>query len=202
MPSETCARIISNILNPLVLPLFVIGFVAVISTPNLVSELKIFTLSTVLFAGIPLVAVVLILSGSKHSSIDFDARSSRHWLYLSSILSYGVGGLVVFADLFSGMFRVIIVVYTLNLIVAFLLNLRWKVSVHSGSLFSTAILFLWIGMRFEFHPWALFFGAFLLISSPLVFWSRRKLKVHSLTELFLGAFTGLVISIVGIWLFG
>lgn len=145
---------------------------------------------------IPLLGVFIILKWSASGSVDFDKRGSRHVLYLIAIASYSAGAWLVWVLNLPEVYLVIVFTYLINLIAAFILNLRWKVSVHVGSLFSSIVLLSWIGLANDIRLLPIVVGLIFFLISPLIFWARRKLNVHTPRQLFLGAATGTVVSLV------
>ncbi|WP_103665019.1 hypothetical protein [Gracilimonas amylolytica] len=190
-----CARVISDILNPLVLPVLVFG-VAGMSISGSTSQMLLLTgVSAVFFLIIPLSMALIMRQSNKFQTLDFKGRTSRNWLYLSSVLSV-LAGYLIFEEIFVGAPEVLMLIYLFNLIIAFLLNLKWKISVHTGSMVTAIILLGWIQWMAQntFIPGMV--SAVLLLMLPFVIWSRLHLKVHSRFEVILGGMVSLISTLM------
>ncbi|MDR8392083.1 hypothetical protein NC796_13090 [Aliifodinibius sp. S!AR15-10] len=199
------ARWISDLANPLFVPpivFIVIGVLNNIST----AELGWLTLLSLCFyTFIPLVTALALLKSGHIESLDIPRRESRNLLYLLGIASAAVGSLALgiffyphrpFLTLISGIFCI-------NPVIGYLLNRRWKVSIHSASISSGGIILLF------FYLWELgitqstaivFSLILLLIILPVMMWSRFYLEVHTMPELIGGATAGIFFTTVEILL--
>ena len=140
------ARIASDLANPLVIPLFVLGIIGYevqLTGSNLVMLVGI---AAIFYLLIPVTVALLIFSRRQENSLDFPERSSRTGLYSTSILSAMVGGILI-VELYSiSIIQLTGIVFFINLIFAFFINLRWKISVHSGALTTGGTCLLLFGV--------------------------------------------------------
>lgn len=191
------ARWVSDLANPLFIPPFV--FILVGSLQNLTSQeyYWLISLSILFYTLIPLGAAVILLRTGRIESLDIVQREARNLLYILGIVSASVGSFVLglyfiyhrpFITLISGVFFI-------NPMLGYILNKKWKVSIHSGSVASGGIILLcyYFWETVQPAPAVLFFSlGMLLILLPLIMWSRFKLRVHTLSELLGGVSAGIV----------
>lgn len=97
---------------------------------------------------------------------------------------------------FSYLFvRLIALIFLLNLICGFFINLKWKIRVHSGTLATGSACLLLYSFFDASGQLPTATGLLLLIIVlPLVTWARYQLYIHSLAELFGGAIMGLLLT--------
>lgn len=197
------ARWISDLANPLFIPPFV--FILVGSLQNITNQefYWLISLSILFYTLIPLGAAVLMLRMGKIESLDIVQREARNLLYILGIVSSSIGSFILglyfiyhrpFLTLISGVFFI-------NPVLGYILNKKWKVSIHSGSVASGGIILLsyYFWESAQPMPEVLFFSlGMLLILLPLIMWSRFKLRVHSLPELIGGVSAGILCTVAEI----
>ncbi|MEX2604672.1 MAG: hypothetical protein WD361_10735 [Gracilimonas sp.] len=195
------ARFISDIFNPLALPVLVYAMAGISMGHPPYEILKVGIITLNLFFVIPLFTALSGIKLNFGKSLDFNARTGRIYLYLISIVSVGFGGIYIFRDQLSGLYNTITLIYLTNLSIAFIANLRWKVSVHLGSVIIASTLLFWLSIYSD-STYLLAICAFSLLAiSPFVLWARLKLKVHNMNELVFGAILGLMTTVIAIYLF-
>jgi len=155
---------------------------------------------------IPLGASLYLLRTHKISSLDLPERKSRSRLFLLSIGCSLVALLLFYFT--SGythpLITAISVIFLINPTIGFLINLSWKISMHTAALSSAAAIFLSLSQLSEFSS---IFEAdilsltILLLLLPLMIWARYRLGVHTLAELLGGAIVGFLLTIVELSLF-
>lgn len=191
LAGDEWARIVSDLLNPLTLPLLVFGVAGIATNESVWSIVELLAASAFLFFIIPFLAAVVVIKIKRGTTTDFHSRPSRYGLYLTSCLSVGLGGLLLFSDIYSGTFRVILVTYLVNLLLAMAINFRWKASVHVGSAITASVLLSWLSTLEGAGYLPLFLALLILGLLPLLAWARIQLRVHSRFEILLGGLTGL-----------
>ena len=189
------ARVISDILNPLVLPVLVFGVAGMCMNGSTSQMLLLTGVSGVLFLIIPLSVALIMRQSNKFQTLDFKERTCRNWLYLSSVFSV-LAGYLIFDEIFVGTPEVLMLIYLFNLIIAFLLNMKWKISVHTGSMVTAIILLGWIQWMAKNTLIPGKVSAVLLLMLPFVIWSRLHLKVHSRFEVLLGGMVSLISTLM------
>lgn len=183
LDQERIAKIISYLFLPPVVNL--ISFIAVIwffeSNHDRRSTSIFFTsLFTVFF---PVMVFILFLKKGNIADADARNRNERHMPYLVFATIILTGYLMIPWDQFADETRILFLIYLLNLLFLFFVNLFWKISAHTmgaGGLTGTFI--------FLFGWWGLMLLPVIMILS----WARFKLKCHTPWQLFFGAFFGIL----------
>jgi len=194
------ARIVSDLLNPLSLPLLVFGVAGLTTNASFRSIAEVMAASTLLFFIIPFLAAAIVMKVNPGTTSDFQSRSARSGLYLISCLSVGLGGLLFFSEIYSNTYRVILVTYFVNLLIAMGINFKWKASVHVGSAITASVLLIWLATLDGAGFGPFFVALIILVFLPILAWARIQLRVHSRFEILLGGVTGLICTIPSILL--
>jgi len=199
--SDTSARWLSDIMNPLVIPplvFSVIGFAERLPYTRLVLLLVI---SIIFYSIIPFGAALVISHRHTNYSLDFLKRRSRIPLYKLSIFSVLIGS-VLLSKLFQNYFiRIVVVVFLINLFCSFTINLKWKVSLHSTALSTGGLILLLFGLHTSTGLPLIISGTILLsLILPIIMWSRYQLKIHSKAELFGGTAVGVLLTLISFML--
>jgi len=197
--AEWVARIISDIANPLMFPPLL--FLAVMWEFNAtVSQLIYVGIVTgAFFTVIPLLTMVYLKNKGKIESLDINDPETRNLPFLFTLLSY-IAGAVLLLQIQTGgseVLRILIICYLVNPIVGWLISQKWKISVHTASIGTSIALFFML-YQLSYNLNAVLFGKIALILLvlllPAVMWARYQLRIHSLTQVFGGAFIGLLIT--------
>jgi hypothetical protein len=191
--------LVSDLINPLLLPPVVIGLSSwMLGLPSLT---LIVVLCLLLYTLIPVSATFYLLKKNRITSLDLPERRSRGPLFLFSIACASVAFICLnFIPVFSHPLPgTLALVFLLNPFIGFLINLKWKMSIHTAAL-STAgaifIVFSYLGLSTSII-WGDVLPIFvLLILMPLVVWARYRLNIHTLSELLGGAFAGFLLTVI------
>jgi len=194
------ARILSDILNPLTLPLLVFGMAGWTTKDSFEKIIEIIGVSTLLFFVIPSLVAITIIKNGFGENYDFQSQTIRAFLYIISILSIGLGGFFVFSKIYAKIYGVILTIYLINLTVAFIINFKWKISVHVGSMVTAAVLLVWLTYLNSFPAWPILIAFIITCLTPIMAWARFQLQVHSWHEIFLGAATGFIVTVTMIFI--
>lgn len=203
---EGSARLISDLGNPLLMPPALFLGACLLLGQSLWATAQVIAIAIACYSVFPfLVTIFLFRQGFIHS-MDLPLRKTRTVLYAFSIVSASVASLIIYqltAALHPFLFILSLIVLA-NLAISFLLNLRWKVSVHSASVAVAGtvyyLMFLW-GIT-EYHTVTIILSLIhLLLLLPVMMWARFHLSVHSLTELFGGATAGILLTIIELIIF-
>lgn len=196
---KKAARLISDLANPLILPFLVftgIGWMVELSGTVL---FQLSAIAFVFFTAIPF-GITLYLLHKKHiSSLDAPEQKTRNKLYGYSIISSVVGSIVLYL-LFNhySFLGFIALVYLINPIIGSIINLKWKISVHTASLAIAGTIIISYSVietsTGVITPIALSLGLLLLLS--LMIWSRSHLQVHTFAELLSGAVVGVALTLL------
>jgi len=189
------ARIASDLANPLVIPLFVLGIMGYETKLTVSNMVVLLGISAIFYLLIPGAIALFISTQMQETSLDFPRRSSRTGFYATTILSAMVGSYLIVEFYKISIIQLTVVTFFINLIFTFLINFRWKISVHSAALTTGGTCLLLFGVIYPDSAIFVFIGLILLfIILPVVFWSRFRLNVHSPSELLAGIFTGLILT--------
>lgn len=195
------ARLISDLMNPLVIPpavLIITSWMAGLSGYNIGS---VAVVALFFYLLIPLSLGFYLLRKKRIASLDLPSRKARNPLYAYSIIS-ALAACLCFAftpELNHPLLMMITIVYLINLMIGFLINLRWKMSVHTAALASSGAIFLYSYYLSSSSPLLateILSLTILLVLLPLMIWARYRLRIHSLPELFGGVVTGFLLTIV------
>ena len=122
------------------------------------------------------------------TDLDIHLREQRKGSLLVTIAGFGIAWLVLVLGHAHPFLTVLAGTGLLQWLAIFIITLRWKISVHAAS--ATGITLILIRM---FGPPTVP----LLISIPLVAWSRIKLRHHTPAQTFAGICLGLTIFALG-----
>lgn len=199
------ARLISDLMNPLFLPPVVLittswmlglsGYIIGLVT----------AIAFLFYSFIPLSLSLYLLKKKRITSLDLPNRKARNPLFLYAIIS-ALAACLCFAfttELSHPLLMMITTIYLINLITGLLINLRWKMSIHTAALASSGAIFF----SFSYlSPFFLLLTAkilsltILLVLLPLMIWARYRLSIHSLPELLGGALAGFMLTIIELFL--
>ena len=203
---EGAARLISDLGNPLLMPPALFLTTCLLLGQSLFATLQVTGIAVICYSLIPFLLTLFMFRRGIIHSLDLPLRKTRTILYTFSIVSAAIASLVIYQLISTLHFFIFVLslVVLANLTISFLLNLRWKVSVHSASVAVAGIIyylmFLW-GIT-EYQTITLILSLIhLLLLLPVMMWARYHLSVHSLTELFGGAIAGILLTIFELIIF-
>ncbi|HKK44031.1 MAG TPA: hypothetical protein VJ964_00825 [Balneolaceae bacterium] len=195
------ARLVSDLINPLILPPAVIGLTCWLMGLMAGTVGWIMGVSVFFYTLAPFAATFYLLSKNYISSLDLPERTSRNRLF---VISIGCAA-IVFAcfSLTIGsapwIIAAISFVFLVNPLVGFLVNFFWKMSIHTAALSSAGAIFLFLA-KFDLLPVLsdayILSLTILLLLLPLMIWARYRLSIHTLGELFGGALAGFLLTIL------
>lgn len=196
------ARLISDLLNPLFLPPVVLGLISWLLHLSNPAIGWIIGTSFIFYTIIPLIATFYLLNTDHISSLDLPRRKSRNKLFLISICSSFAALICIsLMSYFAGPIPTIIAsVFLFNPIFGLLINLVWKVSIHTAALATAGAIFLYLSQTgiLTISTSYIFPLTILLLLLPLMIWARLQLRVHTRAELLGGALSGFVLTILAL----
>lgn len=149
-----------------------------------------FSISFTIF--VPAAFILVLRKRGKVTDFDVFVREQRFWPYMVSVSCALIAWLVMALAHAPGLFILISAAAAIQAIVMFLVNLKWKISVHASGTACFAVL-----------SWQLFGlpGASLLLAIPLVAWSRVRLGRHTTGQVIAGSALGatLLYTMMKIW---
>ncbi len=192
MSSKKLAELVSIVLGPFVWP-FVLVAAIVYKVPLPFDQLKIL-LPAIIFLEI-IVPISYLLIGPKLGwTSSWDTKNLKE---RKSFLALVLGATLIslyFVYLFGNKLLFDIgTVMIAYLVVFFLVNHFWRMSLHAGLNTAATIL-----VNFLFNwtlPW-------LFLSIPVIFWARLELKRHSTPQLIVGIVVSVLIATGGLHFFG
>ncbi len=177
--SRSVARWISHVASP---PLLAAGSSVMTATYMTGNAAWLWALFSIGFSILlPSVCIVFMMRRGKVTDFDIFVREQRFWPYLIGISCTLVTWLVMLLASAPHLFLVLTGAVAGQSIVLFLVNLRWKISVHATGTACFAIL-----------SWQLLgsWGATFLLAIPLVAWSRVLLGRHTTGQVVAGSALG------------
>ncbi|MDX1586587.1 MAG: hypothetical protein R3222_07580 [Balneolaceae bacterium] len=198
--AKSAARFISDAANPLLMPVWIIIAAGILlDIPSF--QFGMITLSAfAFFTLIPFGIVIYLLQSGKILSLDVPFQRNRNRLFVYSIMSTTTGSILLFLLSYSDYHFLAMAsgVFLLNPMIAYLLNQGFKISIHTAGVATAGILFFVLGeYTAGTNIWPLGLSFFtLLVLLPVMFWSRRKLGIHTLPELAAGSFAGIIFTLL------
>lgn len=178
------ARLISQVFHPMILSILSLYIIGVFTTEHWLNGLGWATLCVALQVGPPSLFFSIRLRQGIYSDEDVSVRQQRNELYLFSLVTLLVGtGLLLLLHSPFALVAFLASGIVLNL-VSWVINLFWKVSVHSASAASCAAV-----ATIYFAP----LGVVLWIITLLVGWSRVRTRNHTPMQVLAGYLMATVI---------
>ena len=179
------AAIISMILHPvLVSP--VTFFLVILKTSGSFAKFLEFYLIVTLFVFIlPTIYVVSLKSRGMTESIDIPEKDDRFGLFFVNLAAYGLSFLAL---LFLGAGKEVLILLSaciLTSIIVAVVTKWWKISIHGATL-GGMVSALWIVVDRNF--------LWLMVTFPLLAWSRVKMKAHSFLQVLVGLAVGFLVT--------
>ncbi|MEJ5308327.1 MAG: hypothetical protein WHX52_01025 [Anaerolineae bacterium] len=139
----------------------------------------------------PLLFLIWQVRHGRVTDLDVQLREQRKGSLLVTIGGFGVSWLVMHIGHAPPLLKAMAGAGFVQWLVVFVITLRWKISVHTSSAAGVTLLIL--------HVFGLA-AAPLVISIPLIAWSRVKLRRHTLGQTIAGALLGCVVIVGAILL--
>ncbi|MDZ7683055.1 MAG: hypothetical protein U5J63_15450 [Fodinibius sp.] len=200
---EGMARLISDLGNPLFMPPIVVGFCCLLLGQSLKISALLLAISVVCYTVLPLALTLYLFKHGLIDSMDLPIRETRTSLYAFSIASAVVASLFIYLLIPAAhpFLLLLSFVFLINLGIAFMLNLKWKISVHSASVAVAGTVYgvlYFLGIS-EFATLTIILSLLhLLVLLPIMVWGRYHLKAHSTGELIGGSSSGIFLTILEI----
>lgn len=199
-PAYVAARIISDLINPLFIPpliLVVVGELRQIAVEELTWMT---TLALLFYTFIPLTITFYLLKNGHIESWDLPRQKERNALFIYSVISSCFGSIIlgVYFYLYHPFLTMIAIVLFLNPLAGYIINLKWKISMHTASIAAAGAIFFalfYMSSQFYTSTAGIFSLIMLLILLPLMIWARYYLEIHSVSQLLGGASAGIIITL-------
>ncbi len=149
------------------------------------------TVYLLLVMGIPLTYLLVQVRRGNLTDVDVQLREQRSRPFLVTLGCLVTAWIVMFAGGAPPMLMVMTGAAILQSFVILLITIRWKISVHSATAAGMTVLILRVvGLA----------AAPLVVTVPLIAWSRIKLRRHTLPQTLAGILLGSGIYLGAIWL--
>ncbi|MFC1988321.1 hypothetical protein ACFLVJ_00580 [Chloroflexota bacterium] len=184
---QRIAGLTSNILNPFLVSLVVILLFSFSSTPSALEAIK-WALISIGLSILPvfLVIIYLIHSGGL-DDIMTNVRQQRTKIYLTAGF-FAIVGYFILSYLEAPPILVAGFIAVLSTVIIFMLiNLWWKISVHTGCMAASSIVLVML------YGWT---AAATVALVPLTAWARIELEHHTLAQAVSGAVLAALIAAV------
>jgi membrane-associated phospholipid phosphatase len=187
--SGKAARLISFFGNaPLVSILVFILINYVLSGPMFV----LLTVISIIFAAAIPVATVLVWSWkTKKIELDIPEKGDRPLLLVCVIMSYGIGAIILYYLHAPWLVFGLMLCYCTNTLVVFIITLFWKISIHAMGVTGPATALAFANVL----P-----GFILGVLVLPVMWSRVHLRRHTIAQVLAGAFLGVSLTAIQLFL--
>lgn len=187
------ARRISQILHPVPLGIVSIFIVGVLGSDNRVSGLWWSIVCALLHVVPPTIFFNIRLRQGAYSDDDISVRTQRNELYLFGMVNVLVGTAILWAmNAPLPLLAMLVSVAVMNAI-SFVINLFWKISIHSASIGSCATLA-------SIYLPAL--GGICWVAAIVLGWARLRTRNHTLMQVIAGMSLAVVCVLVVFRLFG
>ena len=187
------ARVVSNILNPFLVCLITVVLLVTYTSDSFSSAAK-WTAIALVFSVAPVFIFMFVqVKRKKMESMFPEGQGQRRVIYALASAFSAVGYVMMLRFGAPHLLAVSFLAGLLAVIIFMLINLYWKISVHTAFL-SSAVVVLTVVLGGQ--------AAWVFVLLPLVGWSRLTLKMHTLAQVIAGAVLGVVIISGIYWGFG
>lgn len=184
---QRIANLTSNILNPFLISLAVILLFSFSSTTSTLEAIKWSLISMALSVVPVFLVIVYVVHGGGFDDICTHVRQQRTKVYLAAGFS-AIAGYFTLSYLKAPPLLLTGFTAVLSMAVVFMLiNLWWKISVHTGCIAASSIILVML------YGWT---AAVTVPLVPLTAWSRIELEHHSLAQAITGAVLAAAIAVV------
>ena len=186
-PSEYIAYGISQIGSPPIIGLLpLVLILTTLALPGIWLWSAVYTLFAMV---VPLAFLIWQFTHGHITDLDVHLREQRKASLLVTVAGFAVAWIALLLGSAHPFLTVLALTGVIQWLAIFLITTRWKISVHTASATGISLLLI----RMFGSPTAL-----VLISIPLVAWSRIKLRHHTPAQTLAGICLGLTIFALGI----
>ncbi len=198
------AALISFVFNPLFLPppLFAMLMPADQVFPAHFSVQIVWGWALLFYTIIPLFILLTFKGLNRIESLEIPVRTRRTWPYIFGILSYIFGYITAVNYFgFSGLIPAAGFTLILSSMMAALINLKWKISVHNAAVAISAVFIAWHLHQIQQPTLFIASCLFGILVMALMCWSRITLKAHTPAQAFSGILFGLLTGLTVLFLY-
>lgn len=199
---KIAAKLISSFFHPLIMP--VIGLLIIFNTDSYINytipmELKravVIIVGTTTFI-IPLLISLLLLNRKLINSLEMETQKERVIPYAFTIIFYVFTLYMLKRAPISPIIFNFVIGATLSVIIAFIVNIKWKISAHMIGIGGLVGALICISIMLEIYitPYIIL----TLLMAGLVGSSRLILKAHTQLQIYVGFFVGVMCQIISLY---
>ena len=140
---------------------------------------------------IPLGYLIWLVRRGKVADLDLHLREQRYGPFVVTLTGAALAWGVLTLGGAPQVLRLLAAATGVQTLVVFLITLRWKISVHTSTAAGMTVL-VWSVIGKAAAP--------LVITIPLIAWSRVKLRRHTFWQTVAGIVLGCLIFLIAVWL--
>lgn len=197
------AKMIAVLLHPLFMPLYATwilfnsgSYLGYITTPAMQQFIYIVIFVTTCF--LPALSSWLLLRNGKIGSLEMPDRKERSVPFVFALISYATCIFLLYKLPVPRLITIFVSGGGLIILYAFIINLRWKISIHMmgiGGLMGMIFCYAWL-----FHVHMIFILMLIAIVAGILGTVRMVLKAHSPGQVYAGFLSGFLLEFGYIWL--
>ncbi len=187
--SGKIAQIISALSTPMIFAALAFTILLLIINPVSIGLILVVTIFFGTF--FPILIIFSLYKLGKVKDMDVSEKEKRNTPFLAVVLSYIIGTVVLVGIGTPPIVSALMFCYATNTIIASIINLRWKISVHAiGVAGPFTCLTYYLG---------LVYSLFFVLIIP-VGWARLKLKAHTVEQVIAGFILFVPITLIQLFL--
>jgi hypothetical protein len=191
------ARIISILFQPLLMPVYAVTLLLNAETwltytvfPQL--RYALYLIVTMTTFVLPAMTVIMFLKRNVIRSLEMQERKERNWPYITTLLFYAAGWFLLNKLPLPRVFGNVMLGSSVAILFAFMINLRWKISIHMIGLGGLAGMFFAIATLFNFNLTAPMIA--IIAAAGITASSRLILQAHSPAQVYFGFVFGFAVE--------
>jgi membrane-associated phospholipid phosphatase len=190
---RTLAKIISYTFHPLLIPLYSLFLIFRLNTLSIYiipdqAKWLIVGMVTIATIAFPFLLILLFIRRGIIKSLQMEEREERLYPYLMMTVVYYVMYLLFNSVKIPHMVTNLMLGIALILLTVLIINLWWKISIHTAAIGGMMGAFLAIAARYYLDlQWLI---AFLILVAGLVGYARLKLDTHRPSQIYMGFLVG------------
>lgn len=179
------AAIVSMTLHPVILGPVTFFLVILKASRSLTEFLKFYLVVTLFVFIFPTIYVISLKSRGRTKSIDLPEKDDRFGLFFVNLAAYGLS-LCALSFLGAGKeVLILLIACIITSIIVAVVTKWWKISIHGATL-GGMVSALWIVVDRNF--------LWMLVTFPLLIWSRMKMKAHNPLQVVIGLAVGFFVT--------
>ncbi len=140
---------------------------------------------------VPLIYLIWLVRRGKVTDLNLHLREQRQGPFIVTLAGAAAAWVVLTLGGAPQILRLLAAASVAQTLLVFLITLRWKISVHTSTAAGMTVL-VWSVVGKAAAP--------LVITIPLIAWSRVKLRRHTFWQTVAGMVLGCLIFLIAVWL--